>query len=292
MGQSLLPSELIVIDDGSSDESPQIIERVLKGCSFPCEFIVRANRGLSATLNEGLRYTRGRYFAYLGSDDLWLPGFLTNRVELLEARTNAVLAYGGAYSIDEADTIIDCTTDWARYVDGDARAMLLRTLTPHSSTVVYRREVLPENPWNEHSRLEDYELYLRLSARGEFAFDPRVLSCWRQHNYNASQNVELMLAERLAAQQRTASQLGLTGVELAQSQSVARFRGAVDFMRKGRKLKALKLFMPNLFGAPSLEEAARLLVGLLAPQPLLRFRKQQRRLSATRRYGGLLVQSK
>ncbi len=284
--QTLRPAELLVIDDGSSDGSPKIIARALQDYEGACELIVRANRGLAVTLNEGFaRCGRGRYFAYLGSDDLWLPEFLAARVALLEARPRAVLAYGHAYSIDDAARIIDCTLDWARYVDGDARAMLLTTLAPLSPTIVYRRTALPERPWNEAARLEDYELYLRLSGAGEFAFDARVLSAWRQHDYNASQNLTMMLAERLTAQQRAAASLNLGALELARYQALARFRSAQEFMRQGRKLTALQLLLPNLRAAPSVTEAARLLAGLIMPQTILRRRKQRRRQQAGARYG-------
>src|SRR5690242_19431645 len=67
MKQSCVPAELVVIDDGSTDDSPGTIEQTLKECPFPCELIVRSNRGLCATLNEGLERTAGDYFAYLGS---------------------------------------------------------------------------------------------------------------------------------------------------------------------------------------------------------------------------------
>jgi glycosyltransferase involved in cell wall biosynthesis len=82
--QTIVPAELFVIDDGSTDSSPKIIDTVLHDCPFPCEFVARQNRGLSATLNEGFARTEGDYFAYLGSDDLWLPVFLQARVSLLE----------------------------------------------------------------------------------------------------------------------------------------------------------------------------------------------------------------
>src|SRR6266850_3901647 len=169
--QTLQPAELLVIDDGSGDESPLVIERVLNECPFPCELVVRDNHGLCATLNEGFERTRGEYFAYLGSDDLWLPEFLEARVKLLEARAQAALAYGHAYFIDEENRIVDCTADWARYADGDARAMLLQTTAPMSPTVLYRRAALEGQRWNAAARLEDYDLYLRLSEEGEFAFD-------------------------------------------------------------------------------------------------------------------------
>ena len=285
--QTLRPTEVVVIDDGSTDGSPQIIERTLADCPVACSFSARPNRGLAATLNEGFARTGARCFAYLGSDDLWLPEFLAARVALLAARPRAVVAYGHAYSIDEADRIIDCTTDWARYVDGDVRRMLLTTLAPLSPTVVYRRAALPTQPWNEQARLEDYELYLRLSAAGEFAFDPRVLAAWRQHERNTSSDLTLMLGERLAAQSRAAAQLGLSARELAAYQSLARFRSAQEFMRKGRKLMALKLFMSDLRGAPSTAEAARLCAGLLVPHALVRRRRGRRRQRAAERYGPL-----
>src|SRR6267142_5074718 len=162
MKQTLWPAKLLVIDDGSSDNSPAVIDRVLADCPFPCELVARGNRGLSATLNEGFARTSGEYFAYLGSDDLWLPDFLNARVSLLESQHGAVLAYGHAYFIDEQNTIIDCTADWARYADGDVREMLLQTTAPMSPTVLYRREALEQNRWDEESKLEDYDLFLRL----------------------------------------------------------------------------------------------------------------------------------
>ncbi len=175
MKQSFQPTYLLVIDDCSTDNSPAIIERTLNDCPFPSELIARSNRGLCATLNEGFQRTSGEYFAYLGSDDLWLTEFLHARVSMLESRDHAVLAYGHAFFIDEENRIIDSTADWAEYADGDAREMLLQTTAPMSPTVVYRREALEQERWDETSALEDYDLYLRLSARGEFAFDPQIL---------------------------------------------------------------------------------------------------------------------
>src|SRR3989337_2036108 len=57
--QTLAPLALFVIDDGSKDDSPRIIERVLRDCPFACDFFARGNRGLSATLNEGFARARG-----------------------------------------------------------------------------------------------------------------------------------------------------------------------------------------------------------------------------------------
>jgi alpha-1,3-rhamnosyltransferase len=287
--QTLPPLELLVIDDGSNDGSPQIIEHTLEECPCPCELIVRANLGLSATLNEGLKHSRGNYFAYLGSDDLWFPEFLQSRVELLESRSKAVLAYGNAYSINGQNRIIDCTADWAAYVDGDVRQMLLSTLAPLSPTILYRRNVLQDEGWNENSRLEDYELYLHLSVRGEFAFDRRVLSAWRQHPSNTSLDLKMMIDEKLAAQRRVAAEMGLGTEQLQSFQALAKFRSAQEFMRGGQKLTALRMAGENWTAIPSMREAVRMIAGLLTPTPVLQWNKARKQREAGERYGSVAI---
>lgn len=287
--QTLHPTALLVIDDGSSDESLQIIERILKDCPFPCELIARHNRGLCATLNEGFERSSGDYFAYLGSDDLWLPDFLRARVELLESRAAAVLAYGHAYFVDERNRIIDSSADWASYADGNAREMLLKTTAPMSPTVLYRRAALEEQRWNEKSKLEDYDLYLRLSAEGDFAFDPRILSAWRRHGSNVSWNQRLMLEEQLRAQRAAALRFGLTDEQVAELQTTTRFNRAEDFLRIGEKSQALSLMMSNWRGAGSPSTTARMLLRLLIPNSFMRGRARVRQRNAQKRYGSLSV---
>jgi alpha-1,3-rhamnosyltransferase len=289
MKQTLAPAELLVIDDGSSDNSPLVIERALKDCSFPCELIVRGNRGLCATLNEGFERTRGDYFAYLGSDDLWLPGFLSARVNRLRARAEVVLAYGHTYFIDEDNRIIDSTADWAHYVDGDVREMLMQTTAPMSPTVLYRRSALEHERWDEESALEDYDLYLRLSVEGAFAFDPRVLSAWRRHSSNVSWDQTLMLEAQLKAQRQGAMRFGLTEDRIEALQRTTKFNRAEDFLRVGQKSTALSLMMKNLGGIKSARTTTRMLVRLLIPNLFMRGRARVRQRKAFERYGSIVV---
>jgi len=288
--QTHAPAELLVIDDGSTDGSPHVIGRELKDCPFPCELIARANRGLCATLNEGLmRSTRGRYFAYLGSDDLWLADFLAARVSMLEERPRAALAYGHAYLIDEENRVVDCTADWAGYADGDARAMLRETTAPMSPTVLYRRDALARHGWDERARLEDYDLYLRLAAENDFAFDARPLSAWRRHGRNASRDQRMMLDEQLAAQRRQLHSLGLSPHELERLHTRIKFARAEDFLRLGHKADALRLALSNLSGARSPLTVARLAARFLLPFPLVRAHKRRVARRAAERYGEIQV---
>ncbi|HEX8337769.1 MAG TPA: glycosyltransferase family 2 protein [Pyrinomonadaceae bacterium] len=285
LAQTLAPARLLVIDDGSRDGSPRVIEDVLKDCPFPCELIARENRGLCATLNEGLAKTEGAYFAYLGSDDLWLPGLLAARVRALEERPRAVLAYGHAYLIDGRGGVYDCTLDWARYADGDARAMLLEeTYAPMSPTVVHRRECVERHGWNEGARLEDYELYLKLSADGDFAFDPRVLSAWRRHGTNTSGDFVWMIEARLEAQRNASAHLGLSPAQLERYQRALNFAGGEDLLRLGDKRAALRYLRRGLGAAPSPAALARVALRLLTPYSLVRRRDRRRQVSAANRY--------
>ena len=285
--QSYSPLELIVIDDGSDDESPKLIEAELKNCSFYCDLVSRPHRGLVPTLNEGLRRSRGKYFAYLGSDDVWLPKFLDSRVKLLQSRARAVLAYGHSFVINDADEVVECTNEWAAYRDGCVREMLLHHVVPFSPSVVYRWEALERQGWNENAGLEDYDLYLRLCGDGEFAFDDHVLCAWRRHRDNKSRNLDFMLTQCLEAQHRAMVDLNIPLEELARAHSELKWRYAGDFIRAGQKLKALRLISTNLKGASSYRSVARTMVALALPKPMLRWRRQIAEHRVTKSYGSV-----
>ncbi|MDQ3798041.1 MAG: glycosyltransferase family 2 protein [Acidobacteriota bacterium] len=290
--QTLKPEKLIVIDDGSKDESAAIIRRVLRDCPFGNEFIERENRGLSATLNEGFARAEGEFFAYLGSDDLWFPNFLEERIGLLESRPRAVLAFGHAFLIDENERIIDSTAEWTSFADGDVLPFLLRGQIFSSPSVVYRRHALEKYKWNENSVLEDYELYLKLCAEGEFARDERILCAWRQHGWNVSGNFPLMLSEWLAAQDRAAQHLNLSRAELDVIQTELKFQSIADYVRHGHRREAINLFFDNLSGARSAAQIGKMLFRLAVPQTLFQWNRNRKRRRAIEKYGKLDLEKK
>lgn len=287
--QTLKPAKLLVIDDGSRDDSVQIIEKFLPDCPFPFEFTQRENRGLCRTLNEGFAKSFGEYFAYLGSDDVWLPEFLENRVRQLEQRPAAVLGYGHAYKIDAFDNIVESSADWAEYADGDALPMLLGGNAPFSPTVCYRREALMNERWNEAARLEDYDLYLRLSGKGDFAFDSQILAAWRQHDSNTSHDWRMMLDEVLGAQRRNFARMNISEIELKRAAAAAKLLYSEMFARTGDKRTALALLSENLSAADSTAFVVKSFLRLLAPQAVIKRRQQREKAKAFERYGKLPI---
>jgi len=287
--QTLPPEKLIVIDDGSDDESVDVIQRVMTECPFPSLFIARRNSGLSATLNEGLSHSTGKYFAYLGSDDVWLPQFLAEQVALLESRPAAVLAFSHAYLIDAANRIFDTTQNWTDFADGDMLPMLLGGQVFSSPGVVYRRAALEKHRWNEDSVLEDYELYLKLSVDGEFVRNENLLCGWRQHGGNVSGNFPLMLDEWIAAQNRVAPELGLERDELDRIQTQLRFDAVASLVRHGHRRKAWKEFRENLAGSRSPTHTVGNLLRIAAPGPIFDLNRRRKRAAAIRRFGKLEI---
>lgn len=285
--QTLQPEKLIVIDDGSKDESAEKIEEVLRDCPCDFEFIRRENHGLCATLNEGYAKLQSKYFAYLGSDDIWLPEFLERRVKLLESRPAAVLAFGNSYLIDEENNIIDSTENWTDFSRGEMQDFLLHGMVPTSPSVVYRRAALAKHRWNEDSILEDYELYLKLSVDGEFAFDKSVSCAWRQHGWNVSGDFPLMLSEWIAAQNRVADYLKISRQDLDKIQTELRFNSVFDYIRHGKKREAFELARKNFRGAKSAKQLGKLFLRFAVPQSLFQWNRQRKQNKAIGSYGKL-----
>ncbi len=89
--------ELILVDDGSTDESTQIVKRYASmhlGKVRYFEHDGRKNLGMSASRNLGIRNSNGRYIAFLDSDDVWFPKKLKEQVSILESTPNAGMIYG------------------------------------------------------------------------------------------------------------------------------------------------------------------------------------------------------
>jgi len=165
----------------------------------------------------------------------------------------------------------------------------LTTVSPMSPTVVYRRAALEGESWREGARLEDYDLYLRLSALGEFAFDPRPLAAWRRHGRNTSRDQRMMLEEQLKAQRNFLKNEGADEAEIERLQKRIRFERAEDFLRLGDKRDALRLMLHNAGGASSARSLARKALRLVVPYGVERWRMKNRQRRASERYGTIKV---
>jgi len=271
--QTLPPSKLLVIDDGSTDGSPEIIRRVLADSPFPSEFVARENRGLSATLNECLRRTEEPIVTYIASDDRWDSGRLEAAVTTLAANPAAVMTFGPFFTIDSEDRVTGASVfhtkegtrlrfsferNWRCTFDSLFR---FRTV-PLAVTVTFRRSAVEQFYWNENSHLEDYEMYLLLASIGDVSYSERSIGYWREHEGQVSTRLEDNLAEVIETQRRVASRLDVPPDSLRRWESSARYVYGEYFLRQGEWARGVGLTAENVRTTPSvsalLERIARI----------------------------------
>lgn len=286
--QTLRPSRLLVIDDGSTDGSPEIIQRLLSNCPFPSELVVRENCGLSATLNECLRMTDEPIVTYIASDDRWDPGRLEAAVDTLAANPAAVMTFGPFFTVDHRDRVTGAsifhTKEGARLHFSFAGKWkctfdsLFRFRTvPLAVTVTFRRSAVEQFYWNENSHLEDYEMYLLLASIGDICYSEGSMGYWREHAGQVSNRLEDNLAEVIDTQRRVASRLNISSASLRRSEASARYVYGEYFLRQGDWVRGVSLTAGNIRTTPSasafLERAARIVfAGVAAVRPSFRDR--------------------
>ncbi len=98
LDQSFTDFELIVVDDGSTDESARVVETVLSEANVDCQLIRQENAGVSAARNNGVARSRGDFLCFLDADDWWAPSFLAEMSALIDEYPEAGI-YGTGYVI-------------------------------------------------------------------------------------------------------------------------------------------------------------------------------------------------
>jgi glycosyltransferase involved in cell wall biosynthesis len=180
LAQDYTPIELIVIDDGSTDDTPAVLSRYAGRCRSEAQ----QNQGQSRTLNRGWQLARGEILGFLGDDDCLRPGAVTALVHALIADRGAVMAYGD-YSL------IDSTSRVARQIVLQPRPYVemvrdLRVM-PGPGALQWRAAVMAAGPWDPEFRVApDLDFYLRLGLLGRFVHVPRELAAFRVHESSAT----------------------------------------------------------------------------------------------------------
>lgn len=190
LGQTYTDFEVIVVDDGSTDETPDVAARY----SSEVRYVRQSNSERGAARNHGLRLARGEYVAFLDSDDFWKPDKLERDLDFLRDRPDVGLVYADVVLVDEKGRPL--RTRRLPHLDGWVTTRLLRENFITLSSVLARTAAVRDaggfREERELSGSEDWELWVRLSTRSKFAHLSVPTCCYRVHSDNSMGDAESM----------------------------------------------------------------------------------------------------
>lgn len=186
--QTYRPLELIINDDGSPDDSVVIAKALQKHSPIPMTVHQSEHLGISASMSFGLSQAKGVYWSGLASDDFYEPEKVETQVRALEADPGAVMAHSEYFYVDPEGRRFGNSADseMPPPAKGEAlRDLLLLRSDIRGVTLTMRRQaMLDAGGYDASIRNEDWQLNLRMAARGRVVHHLKPLVSRRMHGQN------------------------------------------------------------------------------------------------------------
>ena len=197
VGTPEVRTEIIVVDDGSSDSTSEVIATFDTTNEF--RSVRQHNAGLAAARNRGLRESRGRYIVFLDADDRLVPGAIELGVAKLDERPECAFVFGRCRMMDQDGTVL-VTPDQPRIVRDHYRELLRQNYIWMPAMAMFRRDPLERiGGFNSDvNAAADYEMYLHLARHYPVHDHAQMVAHYRKHDGSMSRNAARMLRETLA----------------------------------------------------------------------------------------------
>lgn len=178
--------EIIVVDDGSKDNTPQVMERY--SAEPKVLYIKNDNQGQPKAKNCGIKKTRGEFIAFCDADDLWEPNKLEIQMPLFN-NAKVGIVYSEVSNIDEHNNRYTSTPNEIRHTGQVTDHMLLENFVPFGTAVIRRTCIEKNGIFDEQFRMGiDWDLWLRYSLNWEFAYTPERTYIYRVWSGQMSNN--------------------------------------------------------------------------------------------------------
>lgn len=187
--------EIIVIDDGSKDNSYQVAKEVLESqTKRPYIIKTRPNIGMCNTLNEIIELASGEYISFIGSDDFWREDKITKQARYLDENPEVALVHCNSYLVDDNSKIyaeFDCSD---RKVEGSLfEGLIFGGAVINTPGHLYRTSVYEKiGKYDPQFRWEDTDFWQRLTKVYKVGFINEFLTYYRRHGENLSKDDNLL----------------------------------------------------------------------------------------------------
>ncbi len=239
--------EIIIVDDGSTDNTSQIV----KDFNFKqIVYMRKEHAGASSARNEGIRNSKGKYISFLDSDDIWMPEKIEAQLNVFKnSRFNPGVIYCGIGYIDDdgkkirEEKLPAYKGDIFLYLLGARRNVVLGA----GSTVLIKRECFEECGLFDEilpSR-QDLDLLIRIAKKFTFDYVPKSLVKIRIHNERISSNMENIIKGRKLLFRKTYNDLKKHKRILAKyyyQMGVLYFQNRNEMEGKKYMIKSIKTF--------------------------------------------------
>lgn len=197
MEQSGVDFELIVIDDGSKDRSPEILKRLSEELGFT--YIHRPNKGVVATLNEALSLAKGYYVCSFSSDDIMPPERLKKQSDFLEAHPDAAACFGQIVPLYDDGSLGEMDVRYLRSAPQVTfeESFLGKKALHGCGEMFVRKKILAIGGYDSRYYFEDYPLYLSILYHyGSQPVSKDFVCCYyREHGNNLHLDHERIFRE-------------------------------------------------------------------------------------------------
>jgi len=246
LAQTYEDFELVMIDDGSTDNSKEIVASYL--CDERVRYIYQENRGFSAAVNRGIRESRGSLIGFIGQDDLWMPNKLELQVEYLRDHNSVDLVHSNYCTIDSEARLVRVRD--IRMPEATSNKELVKELFLTNfigfETVLVKKRCFDEVGLFDEQMVgsSDRDMWLRIAGKFNIGYIDIPLVKKREHKGQVSKvYAEAMIKDKfLMVKKAVVSYPFLKKVERKLLSSLYYSWGIV-LLQKGNKKKAIQKFL-------------------------------------------------
>ena len=186
IAQSCQDWEIVMVDDGSTDRSKDIIQGYQEKFPEKIKYYYQDNAGVAAARNTALKYAQGEYVAFLDADDLWCPQKLQKQINVLDTNSGIGFVYTDNEFVDENGQFIENYTRKVKLISGNILLELYCDFFLMIPSVMVRRSCLNVvGSFDENLKVgEDYDFLLRLAK--DFKVEVIKEKLWKRRVCEAS----------------------------------------------------------------------------------------------------------